>query len=159
MTAHILTQAELKTQLHYNPETGIFTRLKNNTECHTVNSENAVLIFVNKKRYLAHRLAWLYVYGELPDMAIDHINRCRTDNRISNLRLATLSQNQQNRKPNKGSVSGIKGVTWHHLRNKWRVRCTINGKSYHLGDYPDLEIAKYAYQAFAKEHHGEFYSE
>jgi hypothetical protein len=159
MTDTHLTQDELKRQFHYNPDTGIFTRLSNNTECHCLNGTGVILVYVNKKRYLAHRLAWLYINGTFPKFVIDHINHIRHDNRIENLRPATLSQNQHNRKPNVNSSSGIKGLTWLKTRKKWRVRCSLNGVSHHLGDYADIEIAKYAYQEFAKKMHGEFYKE
>lgn len=159
MTDDILTQEQLKSQFTYDSDTGIFTRKFATKQYITVSKNGAVIILVNRKRYSAHRLAWLYVYGEFPTLLVDHINGVRTDNRICNLRLATASQNQQNRRPKKDSVSGVKGISWLKYRKKWRVRCTVQGVVYNLGDYPDLEIATYAYQTFAKEHHGEFYRE
>ncbi|MDA6380520.1 HNH endonuclease signature motif containing protein [Escherichia coli] len=70
------------------------------------------MIMINGKAYPAHRLAWLIVYGTMPDGFIDHINRVRTDNRISNLRLVTHSENMQNRKIQKNNKSGYRGVSW-----------------------------------------------
>ena len=54
-------------------------------KCSSINSDGYLMIMINGKAYPAHRLAWLIVYGTMPDGFIDHINRVRTDNRISNL--------------------------------------------------------------------------
>ncbi len=62
-----------------------------------------------QKQMLQHRLAWFFVYNELPPV-IDHINGNSFDNRIINLRSATRSQNMMNRKLNKNNKSGVKGV-------------------------------------------------
>ena len=89
-------------------------------------------------------------------IVVDHINHNGTDNRKSNLRLCTNSQNQQNRRPTRGSSSIYKGVHWCNFHKKFRARITHNGERLHLG-YFDSEIdAAKAYDKKALELFGEF---
>jgi len=104
------------------------------------------------KKYLAHRLAWLWINGEMPKQ-IDHVNRDRMDNRIKNLRIATQAQNAVN-VPRK-SANGFRGVTW-HKRGKWQVRVRFCNRVHHIGYFDDIEEAARAYDAAAKRFHGEF---
>ena len=70
-------------------------------------------IHINGYTHLAHRLAWVYVYGDYPDEEqpfIDHINGKRDDNRISNLKVSSHGENQRNQKKNSTNISGITGV-------------------------------------------------
>lgn len=166
MTKHILTQDELKSQIHYNPDTGIFTRVTSTTNCvkvgsiaGTKNKNGYVFFILNKKKYLAHRLAWLYVLGSFPENMIDHINGNKSDNRFCNLRDALNFQNQQNTKLQSKNTSGYKGISWHKPRNRWRVTCSVNKVRYYLGLFKNIEDAKFAYDSFAKLHHGDFYRE
>ena len=159
----MLTQAELKRQLHYNPETGIFTRLVSNTTWVKIGditgsktSDGYFCICVNKKVYRSHRLAWLYIYGSFPKTLIDHINMDRLDNRISNLREATRAENIWNIGKTSKNKSGFKGVSFNKSYNKWSAVCTVNNKTNHLGFFITPELASQAYQEFAKKHHGEF---
>ena len=113
-------------------------------------------IIMNRKHYLAHRLVWLWHGRELPKH-IDHINGDPLDNRIENLREATIQQNGCNRGKNKNNSSGYKGVTWHKANKKWLAQIMHNGKNIYLGCFDLLEDAAEAYQAKAKELHGEYY--
>jgi hypothetical protein len=72
---------------------------------------------------------------------MDHVNGCRDDNRIENLRLASHLENAQNRKKSKANTSGFTGVTWHKPRGKWHAR--IGGL--YLGLYDDIDEAHLAY--------------
>ena len=163
MNNQILTQEELKKQLQYDENTGLFTRLaakrgvKVGAVTGTPTSGGYLEIRVNYKKLKAHRLAWLYVYGELPRFALDHIDGNPSNNRIKNLRLCTHTENLHNVGVRKGNISGIKGVNWHKSRGKWQARAVVNHKPYYIGLFKTLEEASAAYQAFAKEHHGEFY--
>lgn len=154
-----LTQARLRELLTYNEETGTFTwkvtvgsRAIAGSVARGCKADSGHLyIHVDKERHRMHRLAWLYVYGELPQMEVDHINRDPADNRISNLRLATPSQNAQNTGVRRDNKSGVRGVSWYPQTQKWMAKITVNGKQKGLGYYKSLEDAKNAYLAAARE--------
>jgi hypothetical protein len=159
MTAPILTQQEIKSKLHYNAETGIFTWLKNGKIAGTKNGSGYIIISLNNIRYQIHRLAWLYVYGVNPINYIDHINGIRNDNRICNLRNATPSQNLQNSKLFRVGGKKQKGVSFVKRRNKWRARCMINGIMKNIGDFNTESLATSAYNEYAKQVQGKFYKQ
>ena len=96
--------------------------------------------------------------GKWPENDIDHINVARGDNRFSNLREATRSENLRNRGAQKNNTSGFKGVSWQKSSRKWDARINIHGKVVHLGYFDDPEDAYQAYCQAAKELHGEFYN-
>jgi len=157
-----LTQERLKEILEYNPETGIFKRFKSRKgEPHTYNPENLnpynyIIIRIDEHCYRAHRLAWLYVYGKLPEKQLDHINGIRNDNRIINLREATNSQNSMNKPNRKDNTSGHKGVKFNKKTNKWEANIKVNQKQTYLGLFVNKEDAIKAYQKAASLLHGEF---
>lgn len=160
----MLTQAELKSYLHYSPDTGIFTRIysaspnaKIGHQYSCVGSNGYINIRIQYKNRLAHRLAWLYIYGEWPKEQIDHINGIKTDNRICNLRQANNSQNNLNIGIQKNNTSGYKCVAWIKHAKKWRASCWYNNKNKFLGYFSTAEQASEAYEAFAKLHLGEFH--
>lgn len=158
----MITQETLKDLLDYNPETGIFKHIKARrgvtqgsiagTLCHT----NYINISANGKIYQAHRLAWLYVYGEWPSKYIDHINGNGSDNRIANLRLATINENQFNKKLAKNNTSGVKGITWDKSKGKWKAYIGLNNKLINLGYYDTIEMAKDKLYQARIQYHGNF---
>jgi predicted HAD superfamily Cof-like phosphohydrolase len=160
----MITQEELKKYLHYEPSTGVFTRLFKSGPRGTVGS---IVGYKTKKEYLsikllgktyqAHRLAWLYMHGVWPIKSIDHINGVRGDNSISNLREASEAENGANRRLNTNTTSGYKGVTWHAPSKSWQARCAINGQRYDLGRFQNKYDAAKAYVDFAKAKQGAFY--
>ncbi len=113
-------------------------------------------ITIKKKVYYAHRLIWLYHYGEWPKDQIDHINKDTLDNHIENLRIATQSQNSQNLKTPSHNLSGLKGAHYQNQNGKYRSRIVVNGKRYHLGCFDTPEEAHKAYCKAADEQFGEF---
>lgn len=115
-----------------------------------------VIISINKKRYLAHRLAWFYVYGRWPVMHLDHINGDRTDNRIANLRECSRVQNQCNRPTPKNNTSGVKGVYWEGRSKKWRAVVVFNKKKKHVGMFANLFDAEMAVKKARDSLHAEF---
>lgn len=117
-----------------------------------------IQIVIKRNPYLAHRLAWIYEFGDLLDFDIDHINGIRCDNSISNLRKATRTQNNQNRKINKNSISGVKGVGWSSLKNKWVARCTVDGKRIYLGSFDDISSAENVVREFREKNHKSFFN-
>ena len=143
-----LTAEYLRSVLDYDPATGIFTRKVSTARSVKVGDIAGsptglgyLLISVRSRLHLAHRLAWLYVYGSWPKDQIDHINRIRTDNRIANLREVSHKQNNQNRSKPSNNTSGHPGVSWYKPYNKWRAQITHNYKHIHLGYFSILEEA------------------
>ena len=152
-----LTAEHLRSILNYDPETGIFTRkvrtsrsVRAGDVAGSVSGNGYLQISVQSRLYHAHRLAWLYVYGEWPKDQIDHINRIRTDNRIANLREVTHKQNNQNKSKPSNNTSGYPGVYWYKQSSKWQAKIKHNQKSIHLGHFSILEEALSARKAAEK---------
>lgn len=166
----MITVERAKEVLHYDPETGIFRWLvdvwggRYHNVCviragdvaGTKNGTGYYYITADGYRMRAHRLAWLMVYGRMPKALIDHIDGDKTNNRISNLREATKSQNGFNRGPERGNVSGFKGVYWCSQKRKWQAEMRVRGKRKHLGFHDTPEGAAEANAAAAVVEHGEF---
>lgn len=154
-----ITQERLKELLYYDPETGVFTwTFHNKFNAHkgkpcTYTANGRVQIMIKGKPYLAHRLAWLYVNGSFPSKHIDHINGDPVDNRISNLREATPTENAQNTRIRSDNTSGFPGVRLDTKKGKWHAQIRYCGKRYHLGFYPEKELAIRAYLAAKKKLH------
>lgn len=110
----------------------------------------------HKGRYVAaHQVAWLLHYGEPADSRIDHKDGDGLNNRISNLRKASQSENSQNRRTRADNQTGLKGV---QLRpnGTWRARIFLEGRSVNLGHFPTAEEAHDAYVREAAARFGEF---
>ena len=142
MENNLVTVERLKSLFDYDRRTGVFTRrvAVGRHNCHSVarkvgtkQNYGYIVVSIDSRRYVAHRLAWLYVYGVWPLGDIDHINGDKSDNRIANLRLATRAQNMQNVAKHAHNKSGAKGVSWSAQRNKWRAYIFVNYKQLHLG--------------------------
>lgn len=158
-----LTAEQLREVLDYDADTGIFTwkklrpgGLEPGMAAGSPDNRGYMRISVLNRRYKAHRLAWLYVYGEWPPDCVDHINGVKGDNRIINLRLASRSQNNANRPAYSNNASGIKGVYWEPRRKRWSAQITLNGKKELLGLFREKHAAADAYMEAAKRLFGEF---
>lgn len=155
----MLTQARIRELLHYCPESGVFTNIKARKKVVVgsvagyLNNHGYVVIMVDGKQYRAHRLAWLYIHGTFPPNQIDHINMVKTDNRICNLRMATHSENQQNRPIQCNNTSGHIGVSWHKRDQKWMAYIKRDGKSIFLGRFKYINEAIAARNAAKQKHH------
>lgn len=145
-----LSAERLREVVHYDSETGVFTRLKSRRSDRVgerlgYNDGVGYLAgTIDNKKFRLHRLAWLYVYGEWPGNHLDHINGVRSDNRICNLRNVTQVENQQNRwRPNKNNDVGVLGV---HLTatGKYRARFCLHGVERYIGTYLSKEEASLA---------------
>ena len=152
----------LKEVLDYSTETGLFTWKINAGRCIKGRATSYIThngykkIKVDKKSYVAHRLAWLYVYNKFPNGDIDHIDGDRLNNKISNLREASRSQNLQNKKMQSNNSSGYIGVSYDKKRNKWDARISVFGKQICLGLFITAEEASRAYEEKALEYFKEF---
>lgn len=93
------------------------------------------------KVYLAHRIIWTLVNGDIGAEDIDHLNGDRSDNRIENLRVVSRSVNLRNSARIKPSQLGICGVSVHKATGKYRAYVGVNGKQIHLGFFDDLDAA------------------
>lgn len=149
--AATLTADSVRAQLDYDPETGVFARRiryhhrRASTKAGNRNHDGYVQINLGGRKYQAHRLAWLWVYGEWPDGQVDHLNGDRGDNRLANLRLATPAINSQNkRRPQKNNRSGYLGV---HRRpsGTFRAQIGVAGRTIKLGTFSTAAEAAEAY--------------
>lgn len=153
--------SELKRVLRYSSTTGLFTwRI---TQGNAVIGKTAgtlingyVVIRFAGQAYKAHRLAVFYKTGKLPKKKVDHKNRIRHDNRWSNLRPATDSQNTINSNISTRNTSGVKGVCWNAFANKWHVKITDCRKTKHLGYYADLDEAIRVRRRAERRYHGKY---
>jgi hypothetical protein len=151
----MITQERLKEVLSYDPESGDFCwkvkvgPIAKIGDKAGSNSYGYRSIRVDKRRYAAHRLAWLYVHGYFPEHQIDHINRVRNDNRISNLREVSQSCNMRNMVGR--SPSGVKGV--YKRCGNWEAKITVGGRSINLGTF-STKLGAAKARAEAEEKHG-----
>jgi hypothetical protein len=149
------TAERVRELLDYDPETGIFTRKVRLAQRHQVGSRADFIVQhgqlkgyarvgIDRQRYLAHRVAWLYVHGTWPTKYLDHINGNKSDNRICNLREATAKLNNENKhKPNAQNRAGYLGVHFH--QGKWRAKIQTDGRVVDLGCYETPEKAHEIY--------------
>lgn len=149
-----LTQERLKELLTYDPDAGEFRWVFNVSSTgragNVAGSRSKVgyvLIRLDKRLYLAHRLAALYMEGEFPPKLIDHIDTDKSNNRWSNLRHATMSENMQNRlsAQKNNSVSGLLGVYWSKARKKWGAAIVVDSVKYFCGYHATKELAHQGY--------------
>jgi hypothetical protein len=114
-------------------------------------------IRINGRGFRYHRIAWAMFYGECPaDSLIDHANSDPSDNRISNLRLATKSDNSRNSRRRDGCMLP-RGVKRHHRGRLFEAQIRVApGLRISLGVFESSDLAHEAYCAAAMKYHGEF---
>ncbi|WP_338633059.1 HNH endonuclease [Afipia carboxidovorans] len=160
--------SELRTRIAFDPATGILTWRFNpagraqwngrfaGKRASNVSSHGYVRVNFKRRLLYGHRVAWAIFYGEWPVLEIDHINGCGTDNRISNLRLATRTQNVRNIRRSSANKSGYKGVCLFRQTGRWAAAISVNNKTIHLGFFSTKEAAYEAYCTASQKYHGEF---
>lgn len=160
-----ITQDLVRSLLHYEPETGVFVwnggvtvrqanLMKGRIAGGLRPSDGYWCIKIGRRKYAAHRLAWLYMTGELPAL-IDHINGERTDNRWANLRVADKSVNNHNRRgPNSTSSTGLLGA-FKAQGGCFKSAISVRGKSIFLGQFDTADEAHAAYMAAKAKYHAE----
>ena len=151
------SQERLKELFTYNPQTGDFIRnirVAQQKPGTVAGSPGNGYIYINVdgSKYRAHRLAWMYMNGEDPqELIVDHINRDKTDNSYSNLRLATKKENNINR------GKKTKGYYYDKRYNQFYARIKVDGRAKFLGYYKTEAEATEAYERAAKALYGDFY--
>lgn len=163
-----LTQEKLKRLLNYDPETGIWTYVEApprkpwmkgfRAGCFKA-STGYWYIKIDGNDYQSSRLAFLYMLGEWPTNQVDHINRIRHDDRWTNLRKATCSQNRVN-EASRGNMTGHKGVRFDpRYKAPYIARAHVDGCTIYLGSFATAEEAHAAWYKAACEDHGEEFVE
>lgn len=160
----MLTQERIKQVLHYEADTGQLiwkinkgSRGKAGKEAGSINPDTGYrVVMVDEQKMFAHRMIFLYMTSELPPCDIDHINGDRADNRWSNLRLCSRSENLQNKKNQRNNSSGVKGVYWHKATGKWVGQIKADGIRHSIGYFETLNDAKSAMKEARARLHGEF---
>lgn len=156
-----LSAERVRDCLSYDPETGVFVWVKPPKEHKRLAGKVAgckrtgyLMIKFDGVGYKAHRLAWLYVYGELPSVGIDHRDGNPLNNRISNLRPATQAQNGANaaRKAGKPTPKGVRKLP----SGRYQARIRYAEKLRTIGTFNSAEAAAQAYLAESKRLNGEF---
>jgi len=169
----------LRRLLDYNPDTGVFiwkprsgwmrsstsgvgrisswnTRFAGKEAFKQLDQQGYTRGVIWGRTFWAHRVAWAIHYGAWPEQQIDHIDGDRANNKISNLRDVTHTENTRNTGLQKNNSSGCTGVGWHKAQGGWRVRIGHKGKHIYLGKFEKLDDAiavrkaaevKYGYHA------------
>jgi hypothetical protein len=144
-----LTAERLREVLHYDPETGVFTWKSGpfaGCSAGCVNKSGYLVIRVNRRLFLAHRLAWLHMTGEWPNGNVDHKGGDKRNNRWSNLREASNEMNNQNqRRAHADSATGFLGIYLHKASGRYAASIHANGKKVSLKTYETPEEAHAAY--------------
>ena len=142
----MITYKRLKEVLHYNPDTGIFTRIDQNFGSIKIGQEAGWIdvkgyknIKIDTKTFFAHRLAFLYMEGYWPENQVDHTNRVRDDNRWCNLREASRSCNMKNKDIQTNNTSGVTGVS--KQGNSWIARVNYKNKRIYIGNFKSFDDA------------------
>ena len=110
---------------------------------------------INNKLYGNHRLIFMMFNGYFP-IEVDHIDGNPINNKIENLRPATVNQNRQNSSIRKDNKSGCKGVYWKKDSKKWSVQIQANGKRINIGVFDNLELADLVAQEARDKFHGKY---
>jgi hypothetical protein len=147
------TQDRLKELYRYEPDTGNFYhRTIRSAVCRPdglagTSHGGRIALRVDGRLYLAHRLAWLYMTGDMPRGVVDHINGVGLDNRWSNLRDVSQQINTQNTHKRFGHQkhSNLPGAHWCGQRRVWKSSLHVDGRSVHLGTFGSAEEASAAY--------------
>lgn len=149
----MLTKEAALEKLIYLPETGVFiNRVRRGSRkagavAGTKQPSGYIAIHICGGQIRAHRLAWLCAYGYLPPCGIDHINHDRSDNRIENLRLADAAINAKNARKRRLNKSGITGVYFNKVSQKWRAQIMDGYKCIYIGEFDQISGAAAARKA------------
>lgn len=145
-----MNMGHIREVLSYKPDEGVFIWLcdrkgggaRVGAIAGSRRPDGYVSIVVDQVKHYAHRLAWMFEVGSIPSwMEIDHIDHNPSNNRISNLRLVTKSENRHNRARDSRNKSGVNGVYWAPHAKAWSVQVRHDRKTKHIGYFKSLEDA------------------
>lgn len=149
----------LRTMFALNAELGTLTWLSGDTKGKPAGSKYSDgYMYVKHKnvRYLAHRIVWALHFGEWPAGCLDHANCVKSDNRISNLRIATTAENNRNKIRQANNTSGFKGVSFNKGTRRFNATISADKVTRSLGSFATAEEAHLAYKKASGELHGQF---
>lgn len=142
-----ITQALVQEYLSYDSNTGILTWIKKPSKKTVIGTRAGVLksngyrqISFMGKNYPEHRFIWFYNYGVFPAEQLDHINQIRDDNRLSNLREVSISENARNRSRRDSRLDEV-GIWWCKRRKRYIAEIRLNGKKVYQKTFIDIEQA------------------
>ena len=159
----MITQAELKELFHYDGENLIWKKRGSGVTVGFVAGGISELgyrrIRVKRKKYMAHRLIWMYFNGSFPSGEIDHVDGDKLNNRIENLRDVSRSIQAKNTKKREDNLSGVNGVSWNKACSKWQAYINVDKRRIDLGYYADKakaaarrRMAEVIYGGFTERH-------
>lgn len=157
----MITQERVKELFDYDDATGDLIRRVTQSNkpkgsvAGSVNSKGHVNVAVDGRMWTAHQIVFVWHHGWLPP-EIDHENRVKTDNRISNLRPASSTQNKGNIGLLRNNTSGFRGVSLNGRSGKWCAQIKIKGKQTYLGRFDTPEQAALRYNEAARKYFGDF---
>ena len=130
-------------------------KIKIGSEVGYKDSHGHLRVEINNTTYGVHRIIFLLCNKYLPE-TVDHINGVRDDNRIENLRAASIGQNNMNVRKGKANTTGIKNVYWHKANKKWTVQIGVGRKNIYCGCFEDIELAMLVAKEARNKYHKEF---
>lgn len=146
--SYIPSQASLLRRFKYDPDTGFLIHCINGQVNYgkvagyikhnkAKNTTSYIYINMHGTAYLSHRIIWKMIYGELPDLEIDHIDGDGTNNKLHNLRVVGQSANRKNARIGRLNTSGCVGVYYNKKSRKWEAALRSDGVLIHLGLFCD----------------------
>ncbi len=138
------SQEQLKKLIVYDPETGAIRRrfilYGQIADITTKTTKGYIKVKIRGKNYMAHRIAYFYMTGEEPEQ-VDHIDHDESNNKWSNLRAATNSQNNMNKGLQVNNSSGVRGIYWDKQKERWRAAIELNGVRINIGSFKEKDAA------------------
>jgi len=132
----MVSRERIKELLFYNNGKFIWRKSRGSRsageEAGSLTDKGYIAIKIDGVKYKAHRLAWLYVHGKWPTGEIDHIDQCKNNNSIENLRDISHKENMRNQLLRKTTSSGKTGVSYSMRDKKWRASIQVGKEYIHL---------------------------